>query len=89
MCHLWGQGLETQRQKTQTLPPQLDTGDRPPGELSRKVSSELITDISPRFRCFQRGGESVGRAKKSLCRRGSKGESSRVQGASMGSKGLG
>lgn len=48
-----------------------------------------ITDISTRFRCFQRGRESVGRAKKRLSRKGSKGESTSVRGASTGSEGLG
>lgn len=48
-----------------------------------------ITHDSTRFRCFQRGGESVGRVKKRLSRRGSKGKSSSMKGAGTGSEGLG
>ena len=56
--------------------------------MEQECVTRAVIDISIRFRCFQRAGESVGRAKKRLSRRGSKGESS-VQGAGPGSEGPG
>lgn len=79
---------DTKTKRTQTLTPQLDAGDRPPGERSRKVSSEP-SPTSVQGSGVSKEVGSLWAVKKRLSRRGSKGKSSSMQGAGTGFEGLG